>query len=205
MAAHTKVGVGYNVQVAVDAKNKLIVEQAVTNQVVDMGLLTETSEPAREILGVETIDVVADRGYFKIEDIEACEQAGCVPRRGHSPTAWRTRSLAVAEIKNFVSDADMPTGGGSVASQSECSICCSAIAVVQGCCLFSQTELRGFSKSGSANIPTATAISSGRCSGSQKTVPPHSGQKLNVTVLPLSARRAYRLAMPLASRTCFRG
>ena len=33
MAAHTKVGVGYNVQVAVDAKNKLIVEQAVTNQV----------------------------------------------------------------------------------------------------------------------------------------------------------------------------
>ena len=79
MAAHTKVGVGYNIQVAVDAKNKLIVEQAVTNQVVDMGLLTETSEPAREILGVETIDVVADRGYFKIEDIEACEQAGCVP------------------------------------------------------------------------------------------------------------------------------
>jgi transposase len=79
MAAHTKVGVGYNVQVAVDAKNKLIVEQAVTNQVVDMGLLTETSEPAREILGIETIDVVADRGYFKIEDIEACERAGCVP------------------------------------------------------------------------------------------------------------------------------
>ena len=79
MAAHTKVGVGYNVQVAVDATNKLIVEQAVTNQVVDMGLLMETSEPAREILGVETIDVVADRGYFKIEDIEACEQAGCVP------------------------------------------------------------------------------------------------------------------------------
>src|SRR3984957_20427975 len=79
MAAHTKVGVGYNIQVAVDAKNKLIVEQAVTNQVVDMGLLTETAEPAREILDVETIDVVADRGYFKIEDIEACEQAGCVP------------------------------------------------------------------------------------------------------------------------------
>jgi transposase len=79
MAAHTKVGVGYNVQVAVDAKHKLIVEQAVTNQVVDMGLLTQTAEPAREILGVGTIDVVADRGYFKAEDIEACEKAGCVP------------------------------------------------------------------------------------------------------------------------------
>jgi hypothetical protein len=35
MAAHTKVGVGYDIQVAVDAKNKMIVEQAVTNQVVD--------------------------------------------------------------------------------------------------------------------------------------------------------------------------
>jgi transposase len=37
MAAHTRVAVGYNVQVAVDAKHKLIVEQQVTNQVVDMG------------------------------------------------------------------------------------------------------------------------------------------------------------------------
>jgi hypothetical protein len=37
MAAHTRVAVGYNVQVAVDAKHKLIVEQQVTNQVLDMG------------------------------------------------------------------------------------------------------------------------------------------------------------------------
>jgi hypothetical protein len=43
---------------AVDAKHK-IVEQAVTNQVIDMGLLMQTAEPARAILHVETIDVVA--------------------------------------------------------------------------------------------------------------------------------------------------
>ncbi|MDQ2765012.1 MAG: hypothetical protein M3Y22_16490 [Pseudomonadota bacterium] len=79
MAAHTHVAVGYNVQVAVDIKHKLIVEQQVTNQFVDMGLLTETAAPAKEVLGVQTIDVVADRGYFKIEDIEACEKAGIVP------------------------------------------------------------------------------------------------------------------------------
>ena len=79
MAAHTHVAVGYNVQVAVDAKHKLIVEQQVTNQVVDMGMLTQTAEPAKEVLGVETIEVVADKGYFKIEDIEACEKAGIVP------------------------------------------------------------------------------------------------------------------------------
>jgi transposase len=90
MAAHTKVAVGYNIQVAVDAKNKMIVEQAVTNQVVDMGLLAQTAELARAILDVETIDVVADRGYFKIEDIEACEKAGLTP---HVPRPQRGSSV----------------------------------------------------------------------------------------------------------------
>src|ERR1700736_6517898 len=64
----------------------MIVEQAVTNQVADIGLLTQTAEPARAILGVERIDVVADRGYFKIEDIEACERAGLTP---HIPQPQR--------------------------------------------------------------------------------------------------------------------
>ena len=86
MAGHTRVAVGYNVQIAVDAKHKLIVEQEVTNQVVDMGMLKQTAEPAREILGVARIDVVADRGYFKIEDIEACEKAGLTP---HVPKPQR--------------------------------------------------------------------------------------------------------------------
>jgi Transposase DDE domain len=43
------------------------------------GLLTETATAAKEALGVETIEAVADKGYFKIEDIEACEKAGIVP------------------------------------------------------------------------------------------------------------------------------
>src|SRR5450631_756759 len=79
MAAHTKVAVGYNVQIAVDAKHKLIVDEQVTNQVVDMGLLQATAEPAREILEVDRIDVVADAGYFRTEDIAACEKAGLTP------------------------------------------------------------------------------------------------------------------------------
>jgi hypothetical protein len=73
MTAHTKVAVGYNIQVAVDTKNKMIVEQAVTNQVVDMGLLKETAEPARAIL-----------------DIEACEKAGLTP---HVPKPQRGSSV----------------------------------------------------------------------------------------------------------------
>jgi transposase len=91
MAAYTKVGVGYNVQIAVDAKNKMIVEQAVTNDVLDMGLLQQTAEPARQILDVKTIDVVADKGYFKSEDIEACEKAGLTP---HVPKPQRGSAVA---------------------------------------------------------------------------------------------------------------
>ena len=79
MAAHTKVGVGYNIQIAVDAKHKMIVEQTVSNDVLDMGLLQRTAEPAREILEVEKIDVVADKGYFRTEDIASCEEAGLTP------------------------------------------------------------------------------------------------------------------------------
>ena len=79
MAAHTRVAVGYNVQIAVDAKHKLIVEQQVTNQVVDMGLLTETATRPRRSSASDGSTVVADSGYFKIEDIEACEKAGMTP------------------------------------------------------------------------------------------------------------------------------
>ena len=52
-------------------------------------LLTETAKPAKQILDVEQIAVVADRGYFKIEDIEACKKAGMepyVPRPQRGPS-----------------------------------------------------------------------------------------------------------------------
>ena len=44
LAAHTKVGVGYNIHSPSTPRTSLIVEHAVTNQVVDMGLLTQTAE-----------------------------------------------------------------------------------------------------------------------------------------------------------------
>ena len=76
MATHPKVGVGYNAQVAVDAKHKLIVAHEVTNEGTDLGLLARTAGAAKDALGVETIQAVADRGYYKGEDIQACEDAG---------------------------------------------------------------------------------------------------------------------------------
>ena len=75
----TRVGVGYNVQIAVDAKHNLIAEQQVHSQVSDLGLLAETAAAACENLAAFEIDAVADRGYYKIEDIEACEAAGITP------------------------------------------------------------------------------------------------------------------------------
>jgi len=108
MAAHTHVGVGYNVQIAVDTEHKLIVEQQVTNQVLDLGLLTETAEPAKEILGVDAISVVADKGYFKIEDIEACENAGILP---YVPRPQRGPSVRAGLFRKdeFSYDADSDT------------------------------------------------------------------------------------------------
>ena len=41
--------------------------------------MTETANAARQNLGVDRVDAVADKGYFKIEDIAACEAAGIVP------------------------------------------------------------------------------------------------------------------------------
>lgn len=79
MHSSSRIGVDYNIQIAVDTKHKLIAEQQVHNKVSDLGLLAETAAAARENLGVDKIDAVADRGYFKIEDIEACEAASIVP------------------------------------------------------------------------------------------------------------------------------
>lgn len=79
MATQPKVGVGYNAQVAVDARHKLIVEQYVTNAGSDLGFLARTASAARDALGIEQIDVVADKGYYKGEDIAACADLGIIP------------------------------------------------------------------------------------------------------------------------------
>jgi transposase len=68
--------VGYNVQTAVDDKHHLIVAHEVTNVGNDRAQLSQMAEQARVATGIEDLTVVADRGYFKGEEILACEQAG---------------------------------------------------------------------------------------------------------------------------------
>jgi transposase len=68
--------VGYNVQSAVDTKHHLIISHEVTNVGPDRGQLSNMAEQARTAIGSETIEVVADRGYYAGEEILACEEAG---------------------------------------------------------------------------------------------------------------------------------
>ena len=68
--------VGYNVQNSVDTKHHLIVSHEVTNKGSDRAQLSGAAEQARTAIGSETIEVVADRGYYAGEEILACEEAG---------------------------------------------------------------------------------------------------------------------------------
>lgn len=67
--------VGYNVQTAVDTQHHLIVAHEVTNTGSDRDQLSSMGKQAREAMGLETLSVVADRGYFKSEEILACHNA----------------------------------------------------------------------------------------------------------------------------------
>jgi hypothetical protein len=71
--------VGYNVQIAVDAQHHLIVAHEVITEGVDRDQLSRVAEQAREATGIEQLSVVADRGYFKGEQILQCDQAGIIP------------------------------------------------------------------------------------------------------------------------------
>jgi transposase len=68
--------VGYNVQTAVDAKHHLIVAHEVTNIGIDRDQLSSMAKSARAAMGVADLTVIADRGYFKGEEILACHEAG---------------------------------------------------------------------------------------------------------------------------------
>ena len=68
--------VGYNVQVAVDTKHHLIITHEVTNVGSDRAQLAHMAKQAKATLEAESLDVIADRGYFSGPEILACEQAG---------------------------------------------------------------------------------------------------------------------------------
>lgn len=68
--------VGYNVQTAVEAENHLIVAHEVTMQGYDRDALSMMAVAARDAMAPDQIEAIADKGYYKSEEILACEQAG---------------------------------------------------------------------------------------------------------------------------------
>ena len=82
--------VGYNAQMAVDAKHKLIAADDVTNEVTDFKQLANVALEAKANLELKQAEVVADAGYYNAAEVSRCVEAGITPRFPR-PTRARTR------------------------------------------------------------------------------------------------------------------
>jgi hypothetical protein len=67
------------VQAVVDAKHHLIVAHEVTNIGNDRSQLSTMAKQAQEATGVRELTAIADRGYFKGEEILACGAVSVTP------------------------------------------------------------------------------------------------------------------------------
>ena len=85
--------VGYNAQIAVDAKHHLLVAEAVTNAETDVHQLGPMATAAHEALGAPAgLTVAADRGYHNGPEVVACVAAGLVPEVPAPPAPRRVPS-----------------------------------------------------------------------------------------------------------------
>lgn len=76
---NNSVDVSYNVQTTVDSKHKLIVDFKVTKKPNDLGELDNMAIRAKKLLGVNKIKALADKGYYKAEDLKRCVKKGITP------------------------------------------------------------------------------------------------------------------------------
>jgi len=80
--------ISHNVQIAVDDKHHLVVAVDVTSQAVDYQQFHPMSKQAKENLGVDTLTVLADRGYFSSEQLTMAENEGIVPIVAKPDRCW---------------------------------------------------------------------------------------------------------------------
>jgi len=90
LSKNGQVVAGYNVQIAVDGKHKLIAASEVVNDGNDSGQLYDMAKAAKDELGVETLTALADTGYYNGNTLKACEENGIV---AYVPQAKRTARL----------------------------------------------------------------------------------------------------------------
>ena len=82
--------VGYNAQVAVDAKHKLIAADDVTNEVTDLQQLADVALEAKANLELKQAEVVADAGYYNAAEVSRCVEQGITPYVPKSDTSANT-------------------------------------------------------------------------------------------------------------------
>ena len=70
---------GYNIQIAVDEKHKLIVSGEVTNDGNDSLQFYPMAKKSKNILGAKELAVAADAGYYQQEQIKNCIDEGIIP------------------------------------------------------------------------------------------------------------------------------
>lgn len=100
--------VSYNVQIVTDNKHKLIVAHTVTNETTDLHCLHKMSLQAKEILGVEKINAVADAGYFERTNLKKCHDDHIqtfVPK----PMRSHNKSQGLYTYQDFVYDRETDT------------------------------------------------------------------------------------------------
>lgn len=92
--------VGYNVQTAVDTKHHLIVAHEVTNVGHDRDQLSSMAVQAREAMKLESLSVVADRGYYKSgRSLPAMKQRlprMCRRRRARGPNSMAALTMMLS-------------------------------------------------------------------------------------------------------------
>jgi len=90
LSKNGQVVAGYNVQIAVDAKEKLIVAHEVVNDGNDSGQLYPMAKAAKKELGVEALTALADTGYDNSHGLKDCEENGIV---AYVPQAERSGQM----------------------------------------------------------------------------------------------------------------
>src|SRR2546423_3241114 len=100
--------VGYNVQVAVDTEHHLIVTHEVTNSGSDRAQLANIAKQAKAVLKAETLEAVADRGYFSRPEILECHQAGLTVTLPKPLTSGPSRRGAPGSRTSWICPRGMP-------------------------------------------------------------------------------------------------
>jgi transposase len=79
MKSHGRLEMCYNAQIAVEARNKIVVAYDVDNKASDHHQLAPMALLAKEALGVDRLEALADKGYYDGRQVERCLDDGITP------------------------------------------------------------------------------------------------------------------------------